>query len=167
VFKHLNSLMIVLIRALHILRYLPAGFMLWDRRMTGTRAPLKIVHTGRITSSGKADGVLPADTGAAKTETPRSIEGVPALSPLQPSDRVDLYNLHPCPQPRADRCTQSHRRALPDSGVFMPIRIKRLHKTMRTMQIVDTKMFMSASLTISSVFYRANIAVFGVLYRSR
>ena len=56
--------MIVLIRALHVLRYLPAGLMFWGGGMTGTRAPLKIVPTHRTTSSGKTGGVPHADTTA-------------------------------------------------------------------------------------------------------
>ncbi len=56
--------MIVLIRALHVLRYLPAGLMLWGGGMTGTRAPLKIVPTHRTTSSGKTGSVPPTDTPA-------------------------------------------------------------------------------------------------------
>ena len=54
-------------RALHVLRCLPAGLMLWGGEMTGARAPLKIIPTHRTTSSRKTSGVPPADT----TESPK------------------------------------------------------------------------------------------------
>lgn len=53
-----------------------------------------------------------------QTETPRSTAGSPARAPLQPPGRADLYDLHPCPQPRADRGTQSRRRPLTGAGEF-------------------------------------------------
>ena len=48
----------------------------------------------------------------------------------------------------------------------MPIHIRRHDKTDVNMQIVDIKIFMIETLPFLSASYTANIAVFGVLYRS-
>lgn len=48
----------------------------------------------------------------------------------------------------------------------MPIRIKRHDKTGVNTQIFDIRMFMIGILPFSAASYTANIALFGVLYRS-
>ena len=48
----------------------------------------------------------------------------------------------------------------------MPIHIRRHDKTGVNTQIVDIRIFMIEILPFPSVSYTANIAVFGVLYRS-
>jgi hypothetical protein len=48
----------------------------------------------------------------------------------------------------------------------MPIRIRRCDKNVVNTHIVDIRMFMIETLPFPSESYTANIAVFGVLYRS-
>jgi hypothetical protein len=48
----------------------------------------------------------------------------------------------------------------------MPIRIRRHDKTDVKMQISDISIFIIETLPFPSASYTANIAVFGVLYRS-
>jgi len=48
----------------------------------------------------------------------------------------------------------------------MPIRIRRHDKNVVNTQRVDIRMFMIELLPFPSASYTANIAVFGVLYRS-
>ena len=48
----------------------------------------------------------------------------------------------------------------------MPIRIRRHDKNVVNTQIDDIRIFMIETLLFPSASYTANIAVFGVLYRS-
>ena len=66
--------------------------------MTVTKAPLKIVTSNRTSPA-------PGRTG----------DPLSAGVPDHPKPKLLL---HPCPEPWTDRCTQSSRRSLTDSGDF-------------------------------------------------
>jgi hypothetical protein len=88
--------------------------------MTGTKVPLKIIPTHQTTSSGKAGGVLHAD--APEPPKAKLLDQLrKALRSRHYSRRTEqtyIYNLHPCPQPWADRRAQSGRYALTESGGY-------------------------------------------------